>query len=126
MSEPRPPTPIEDWLTVPLALSVSPGSIFTIVPAGIPSGRRSSGQPAKFWPKSKTQTPGCGFVSFTGLNVFWTLTGSAVRAASFVVRLGGGAIPARRQPTSVPSRRVADSDRSAPGSVQPACSRRAS
>ena len=48
MSEPRPPTPIEAWLTVPLAFSVSAGSIFTTVPAGIPPGRCSSGQPAKF------------------------------------------------------------------------------
>ena len=115
MSVPRPPTPIEVWLTVPLAFSVSPGSIFTIVPAGIPSGRRSSGQPAKFWPKSNTHTPGCGFVSFTGVNVRWTFTGSAVRAASFVVRFGGGAIPALRQPTSVPSRRFADVGQVAPG-----------
>ena len=43
MSEPRPPTPIEAWLTVPLAFSVSPGSIFTIVPAGIPSGQAQLG-----------------------------------------------------------------------------------
>ena len=112
MSTPRPPTPIEDWLTVPLAFSVSAGSILTTVPAGMPPGRRSSGQPAKFWPKSKTHTPGCGFVSFTGVNVSWTFTGSALRAASFVVRFGGGAIPALRQPMSEPSRRFAESDRS--------------
>ena len=116
MSVPRPPTPIEAWLTVPLAFSVSPGSIFTTVPAGTPAGRRSSGQPAKFCPKSNTHTPGCGFVSFTGVNVRWTFTGSALRAASFVVRFGGGAMPALRQPTSVPSRRFAESERSAESS----------
>src|SRR3712207_8888853 len=44
MSEPRPPTPIVDWLTVPLALSTSAGSILTTVPAGTPSGRGSSGR----------------------------------------------------------------------------------
>ena len=126
MSVPRPPTPIEAWLTVPLAFSVSAGSILTTVPAGTPAGRRSSGQPAKFCPKSNTQTPGAGLVRLTGVNVRWTFTGSAVRAASFVVRFGTGAIPALRQPTAVPSRRVAESERSAPGSVQPACSRRAS
>ena len=112
MSVPRPPTPIEAWLTVPLAFSVSAGSILTTVPAGIPPGRRNSAQPAKFCPKSNTHTPGCGLVSFTGVNVRWTFTGSAVRAASFVVRFGTGAMPALRQETSVPSRRFAASETS--------------
>ena len=98
MSEPRPPTPIDAWLTVPLALSVSAGSILITVPAGSPAGTRSSGQPAKFWPKSNTHTPGCGLVSLTGVHVCCTFTGSAVRAASLVVRFGAGARPALRQP----------------------------
>ncbi len=57
------------------------------------------------------------------MNVFWTFTGSAVRAASFVVRFGAGAMPALRQSTALPSRRLAVALRSAPAS---AGSRRAS
>src|SRR4051812_44132710 len=113
MSEPRPPpTPIEAWLTVPSALSVSAGSILTTVPAGMPRGRHNSGQPAKFRPKSNTHTPGWGVLSLTGVNILWTFTGSAVRAPSLVVRFGEGAIPALRHSTADPSRRLAVSLRS--------------
>jgi hypothetical protein len=65
-------------------------------------------------------------VTETGLNVSCTVMGSAVRATSFVARLGGGAIPAAIQPVVVPSRRLAVALRSAPGVFQPGCSRRAS
>ena len=105
MSTPRRPPPpmIESWLTVPSAFSSSAGCILIVVPAGTPPSSRSSGQPAKFWPRSNTHTPGFGSVMLTGRIRSTTSTGSAARQTRAVVRLGGGAMPARTHPTGEPS-----------------------
>src|SRR5262245_43710563 len=114
------------WSTLPSAASDSAGWILIVVPAGTVPSIVSEGQPTKFWPKSNTQTPVRGCVTRTGVTTSTIFSGCATRQTSSVVKFGGGAIPAAIHPTGEPSRRVAVSLVSAPGLVQPACSRRAS
>src|SRR4051812_45950444 len=110
--------PAEVVLTVPLPLQLSPGTSLMTVPAGtLPPSMCSCGMPAKFWPRSNAHEPLETFLIVTGLNVFCTRTGGASRHTSFVSSDGGDVMLGDSQPFA--------SERSAPGSSQPACTWRA-
>ncbi|MCC2669972.1 MAG: hypothetical protein K0Q72_2443 [Armatimonadetes bacterium] len=62
------------WSRVPSGWSRSPYLSFTSRPAGPLT--ESSACPERFWPMSKTKTPGFGSVTLTGLSVFVIRIGS--------------------------------------------------
>ena len=75
------------WSTVPSFASRSPHRIETVLPAGPEIFSR--GKPAKFCPKSTTNTPGFGSVTRTGLRVFTTRIGGIAWAV--ICAFGTGA-----------------------------------
>src|SRR3954447_5862794 len=111
--------PAEVVLTVPLPLQLSPGTILIVVPAGtLPPSMCRRGIPAKFWPRSNDHEPLETFLIVTGLKVFCTRTGGASRHTSLVSSDGADVMLGDSQPFA--------SERSAPGSSQPAWTARAS
>src|ERR1043165_4754491 len=97
-------------LTAPLALQLSPGTIWIVVPAPTPL-RWGCGRPANFWPRSNDQEPVPTFLIRTALKVRWTRVGGASRQTSLVWSDGALERDAASQPFA--------SLRSAFGSSQP-------